>query len=166
MNGRTVLVVVAILSTGLMAGLLYGWVVSVIPGLARVSDTEYVSTMQSINRAIINPAFVIPFIATPAILGGAALLELRAGNSRRAWCLIAAAATYTVGVIGVTAGGNIPLNNALDAFDPAGLNVEALAERRTSYQGSWNRWHNLRTAAAVAAFSIAITSALVTTESD
>ncbi len=83
-----------------------------------MSDTEYVSTMQSINRAIINPAFVIPFIATPAILGGAALLEFRAGNSRRAWCLIAAAATYTVGVIGVTAGGNIPLNNALDASTP------------------------------------------------
>ena len=47
---------------------------SVIPGTRRVAATNYVDTMQPINRAIINPAFIIPFMGIPVVLGRAAVM--------------------------------------------------------------------------------------------
>ena len=54
MSSNTLLAA-ATISSGLVSGLLYGWTVSVIPGLKKVPDTAYVETMQHINRAIIKP---------------------------------------------------------------------------------------------------------------
>lgn len=164
MTARALLTGTAIVMVGLMAGLFFGWMVSVIPGLSKISDHDYIATMQSINVAIVNPAFVIPFMLTPVFLGGAAALEYRAGNQRRAWLLGVAAATYVVGVLGVTVGGNIPLNNTLDAFDLNAATVGEVATQRSNYEDPWNRWHLGRTIANAVSFAVAVAAALSTTE--
>lgn len=156
----------SIIVTGLMSGLWYGWTVSVIPGTKRVADANYVDTMQHINRAIINPAFLVLFLGIPVIIGIAAVLQFRSGDTRRGWLLVGATVTYVVGVLGVTAGGNVPLNDALDAFDLSGSNDQAIGARRHSYETPWNRWHYVRTAANVAAFALTATAALVAAEAD
>jgi len=156
-----ILFTVSILSVGLIGGLLFGWMVSVIPGLQGVGDSTYISTMQSINVRIVNPAFIIPFILTPVLLASAGILEFRAGNERRAWLLGASAVTYLLGVLAVTIGGNIPLNDALDAFDLDAASVTQAAEQRSRYEGPWNRWHTARTLASGLAFTFATTSAIV-----
>lgn len=161
MSATSVLLLAGILSSGLMAGLFFGWAVSVIPGLARIADRSYVSTMQSVNRAIVNPLFVVFFIGTVVALAAGALVHLRDGQTRRATWLAAAAGAYAFGVLGVTVGRNIPLNDALDAFALDGATDEAVAERRRGYESPWNRWHNVRTAANAAAFSFASTAALI-----
>lgn len=161
MNTRITLLLISIVATGLVTGLLYGWVVSVIPGLRRVDSTTYVTTMQNINREIINPWFVIPFMTVPVLLGAAAIVELRAGNPRRGWYLTTAAATYVVGVLGVTIGGNVPLNDSLDAVALSSLSDDVVERTRTEYETPWNRWHNLRTAASVASFAIATAAAMI-----
>lgn len=147
--------------TGLVSGLLYGWAVSVIPGTRQIPDAAYVDTMQNVNREIINPLFVLPFMGVPVLLGIAAWAQFRAGDSRRGWLLLSAAGTYAVGVLGVTIGGNIPLNDALDRFDLAGAGAAQLDERRHSYETPWNRWHGLRTVASVGAFGLVAAAALV-----
>ena len=161
---RSVLLGSAIVSCGLMAGLFFGWVVSVIPGLAGLSDRHYVATMQSINRAIVNPLFVVFFIGTVIALAAAAVVHFRHGQTRRGWWLASAAVTYAVGVLGVTVARNIPLNDALDTFDLGAADDAAVAVRRQTYERSWNRWHNLRTAANVVAFSLAAIAALDTAD--
>lgn len=167
MNLPDTLLGTSIIATGLMSGLWYGWTVSVIPGTRRVADTNYVDTMQHINRAIINPAFIIPFMGIPVLLVAAAFVQFRSGDARRGWLLAGAAGTYLIGVLGVTVGGNVPLNDALDAFDLSGSNDEAIGARRHSYETPWNRWHYVRTAANVGAFALAATAALVAaTETD
>ncbi len=155
MNAHDTLLVTSVIGTGLVAGLLYGWAVSVIPGTTRVADQTYVETMQDINRAIINPAFVIPFMGVPLALGAASILHLRTGDSRQGVLLVGATATYLVGVLGVTIRGNIPLNDALDAFDLPAAASDDLSERRITYEQPWNRLHRLRTAASVIAFGLA-----------
>jgi uncharacterized membrane protein len=162
----TALVAAGVVSTGLISGLLYGWSVSVIPGTRRIPDEAYVTTMQDINRAIINPLFVIPFMGIPVVLGLASLLLFRAGDARRGWLLAGATATYVVGVLGVTVGRNIPLNDALDRFDLRAAGEAALAERRSSYEEPWNAWHHVRTLAAVASFGLAAAAALVAADAD
>jgi len=138
-----------------MAGLLYGWTVSVIPGLRRVPDSTYIATMQDINRAIINPAFIVPFMGTPITLATDARTRLRSGDKRQGWLLAGAAATYATGVLGVTLGRNVPLNNALEAFQLSSASDQVIAERRRSYESPWNRWHYLRTVAGIASFALA-----------
>ena len=164
MDLKTALLAGGIVTTGLMSGLLYGWSVSVIPGTRRVAATNYVDTMQHINRAIINPAFVIPFMGIPLVLGGAAIMQFRAGDHRRGWLLASATATYAVGVLGVTIGRNVPLNDALDAFDLGNSTDDAIDRRRNSYETPWNRWHYLRTLASVGSFALAAGAALVTAD--
>ena len=164
MDLKTLLLGGGIVTTGLMSGLLYGWSVSVIPGTRRVAAGNYVDTMQHINRAIVNPAFVIPFLGIPLVLGGAAWMQFRAGDHRKGWLLAGAAGTYVVGVLGITIARNVPLNDALEAFDLGGASNEAIENRRTSYESPWNRWHYLRTAASVGAFALAAAAALVATD--
>lgn len=164
MDLETALLGGGIVTTGLMSGLLYGWSVSVIPGTKRVPAGNYVDTMQHINRAIINPAFIVPFMGIPLVLGGAAVMQFRTGDHRRGWLLTGATATYLVGVLGVTIGRNVPLNDALDAFDIRGSTSDAVERRRTTYERPWNRWHHLRTLASVGSFALAAAAALVATD--
>jgi len=163
MNANDILLTTGVMGTGLVAGLLYGWAVSVIPGTSRVSDHTYVETMQDINRAIINPAFIIPFMGVPLALGAASILHFRTGDTRRGWLLASATIAYLVGVLGVTIRGNIPLNDALDAFDLPVAASEDLSERRSTYEGAWNRFHRVRTAASVVSFGLAA-AAMVTAD--
>ena len=166
MDTKTALLGLSLVATGLMSGLWYGWTVSVIPGTKRVADANYIETMQHINRAIINPAFIIPFMGIPIVIGVAAWLQFRAGDTRRGWLLLGAAGTYVVGVLGVTIGGNVPLNDALDAFDLAGSDEQPIGDRRETYERPWNRWHYLRTAGNLGSFVLASAAAIVAAEAD
>ena len=166
MDWKTVFLGISIVVTGLMSGLWYGWTVSVIPGTRRVSDANYIDTMQRINRAIINPGFIGPFLGIPIVIVVAAVLQFRSGDARRGWLLVSAAVTYVVGVLGVTAGGNVPLNNALDAFDLDDSDADAVRTRRMTYEARWNRWHYVRTGANAVALVLASAAALVAAESD
>jgi len=166
MSARAILLAVSIVSAGLIGGLMFGWSVSILPGLRRVNDITFVTTMQNINRAIINPGFTLPFVATPLILAAATIAQFRAGDTRRAALLASACLTYIVGVVGVTAGGNIPLNNTLDAFDVGAADPGDIAGRRTSFEGPWNRWHAVRTVASVMVLALASVAAAVADESE
>ena len=166
MTARTVLIAVSLISSGLVAGLLYGWMVSVIPGTLRTDDAVYVQTMQRINLAIINPAFLVPFLGTPLILAGAAFASYRAGNTRRAAVIGWAAVVYLVGVIGVTVGGNIPLNDQLDRFDLAGAVGDQLSRARSEYEGPWNRWHRIRTLASIVVLAMTATATLLEADAE
>lgn len=161
----------ALVVTGLATGLLFGWLVSVLPGLARVDDHTYVTTMQTINREIINPAFLATFFLPPVLLGLAAVLSRGDGTSRSVY-LGAAAIIYLIGVLGVTIVGNVPLNDSLDAFDLRSVEGSALdaaeangspelADRRRTYETPWNRWHALRTAASIVALGLGSAAALL-----
>jgi uncharacterized membrane protein len=101
-----------------------------------------------------------------SVLGAAAIAQFRAGDMRRGWMLASATAIYVVGVLGVTVGRKVPLNDALDAFRIDQSTESSLRDRRATYERPWNRWHYLRTAASVASFGLASVAALVATNSD
>ncbi|PPK87088.1 putative membrane protein [Neolewinella xylanilytica] len=150
----------SVVLTGLSAGLFYGWEFSVIPGTRQVGDAYYLYVMQSINRAILNPAFFLVFFGSPLALAAATLLQYRGDGSWGWW--LAATLLYLIGTFGVTAFGNVPLNEALDALDLADLLPEEEATTRKAYESRWNRLHTVRTAAAVLSFAAAVVGALTT----
>jgi uncharacterized membrane protein len=141
----------AVILSGLSAGFFYAWTVSVIPGTTRVPDLAYLETMQSINRAILNPAFFLIFFGSLIFLITASFFEFQVGKLVFG-LMLGAAITYFVGTFGVTAMGNVPLNNELDVLKLGQMGVEGMAEFREYYETKWNMLHRVRTVFAVISF--------------
>lgn len=156
---QNVMLAGAALTTALVAGLFYGYSCSVNPGLHRLSDTMYVAAMQAINRAILNPVFFISFLGTLILLPLSAWVHYSHPPSPRFWLLVWATITYLIGVLGVTAFGNVPLNEALDSLALTD-SVEAIAAQRVTFETLWNRFHTIRTLASVLALLLVIVACL------
>lgn len=137
----------ATFATALMAGLFYAYSCSVNPGLARLADTEYLAAMQSINRAILNPAFLGVFMGALLLLPLSAYFQYSPAPSFRFWLFVAAAVVYAVGLFGVTMFGNVPLNNMLDDFVIESATAADITAMRKAFEGPWNRLHAIRTLA-------------------
>jgi uncharacterized membrane protein len=78
----------------------------------------------------------------------------------RFWLLLAATAVYTVGVIGVTFFGNIPLNNRLDRFELQTASVAETADQRREFETPWNRLNTVRTVSSTLAIILVILACL------
>ena len=145
----------AVLLTGLSAGLFYAWAVSVIPGTKKVADSTYLETMQSINRAILNPAFYLIFFGSLILLVISTIQHFQTGLAF--WLLLTATLVYLIGTVGVTMLGNVPLNNSLDVLDLGELKAELQAQTRRQFEVKWNRLHMIRTVFAVLSFLLSLT---------
>jgi uncharacterized membrane protein len=149
---QTATLLTATITTALIAGLFFAYSCSVMPGLARSSDRTLVETMQNINRAIINPWFLLPFVGSIALIALAAVLAW-GGQGRPAlpW-IIAALVVYVVAFL-MTMAVNVPLNNELDAAgDPD--RIADLAAVRERFENRWVTWNLLRTLAHTVAFGL------------
>lgn len=141
----------ATVAMGLLAGLFYGYAVSVMPGLHDAADLTVIDTMQNINRAIENPVFFATFLGGPALTIWALVDERRRGTRARArW--IAAGAGLAVATLAITAAFNIPLNNALDAAGAPSAIADP-AKVRDDFETPWVVWNVVRTVTAVGAFA-------------
>ncbi|MEV0336685.1 anthrone oxygenase family protein [Nocardia sp. NPDC050717] len=149
---RMAAIVLAVLSTGLIAGVFYAYAISVMPALARTGDRTLIEVMQKVNVVIINPWFMLGFMGTVGFTALATVLSL--GSQHRAtlvWLGIALA--LNVIAFGVTVALNVPLNDALDAAgDPAAI-IDAAAVR-ADYEAAWVRWNILRAVLHTAAFLV------------
>ena len=154
----TISLATATILTGLSAGLLYGWRVSVIPGTGRTSSHAYVETMQAINRAILNPAF---FLGAPVAIAAATVASFVDDANARAGLLAFAFVLYLTTTVVTTAVGNIPLNDQLEAFDVSGATSDEVDATRVAYERPWNRWHDVRTVSSASAFVLCVLAAFV-----
>jgi uncharacterized membrane protein len=150
--------IVAILLTGLAAGLFYSYDCSVIKGLGNLPDREYLSAFQSINRAILNPYFFISFIGSLLILPIAVWQSYKDGNTMSCYFLLAATIVYIAGVFGVTILGNVPLNNLVERFDISTASQADIQAMRQKFEVSWNKLNHVRTYAAILSFLLTILS--------
>src|SRR3954464_11431411 len=98
----------------LLVGLYLAFGLAVMHEHARLPDRVLVTTMQTINRVVVRPAFALLFVGAPVLAVAAAVLALLAGAPV---LLVALGAVLQLVSIGVTVGVNIPLNTALDGAD-------------------------------------------------
>jgi uncharacterized membrane protein len=141
--------VLATVSVGLMAGVFFAYAVAVMPGLARTTDKTFVGAFQAMDRAIINPLFLVVFVGALAITVIAAAVQL-GGESRSAAPWILAAAVLYLIVFVITVRVNVPLNDAIKAAgDPD--QIDAAAVREQFSESTWVRWNVIRTTLTTAA---------------
>ena len=148
----TAVLVAAVITNGLMAGLFAAYSYAVMPGLGRADDRTFVEAMQRTNAAILNGWFGICFGG--AVVFAAVAVVLHRGRPGLGW--IVAGLVLYVAVLVVTFAVNVPLNDALAAAgnaDPAGV--------RARFEGTWVRWNVVRAVLSTGAFGC-LTWALAT----
>lgn len=149
-SGRaTVVLIFAIITTGLTAGVFVEWSSTIMPGLAPLDDRSFVLTFRSLDAAINNPLFLgVEFSGALLLIAAAAALYLRAERRRALPWIVAALLTYLAAVM-ITFAVNEPLNTRLrmisDSPDFAALRAELNAAR-------WTAWNTGRAVTSTIAF--------------
>lgn len=154
MKMTTVVLIITTVLTALIAGLFYAYSCSVVLGLGKLNDTEYLKAMQSINREILNPFFFMSFMGTAVLLPVSAFLMR--GQQPAFIFLLLAALAYLIGVFGVTIAGNVPMNDTLDKFDISNSTREAIKQMRESFENRWNFFNNIRTVFSVISITLVV----------
>jgi uncharacterized membrane protein len=134
---------VGAVSAAVGSGMMYVFSTGVMPGLGRLPQAEAMRAMQAINVAVINPLFLGVFMGTGLFLALLAGWNLIGGAATNPW-LVAGAVVYMLGVVLVTIGGNVRLNDALATMDPG----TAPPCSWSQYAQPWLRWNHLRALAA------------------
>lgn len=148
----TTALVTGTITAGLIAGIFFCFSTAIMPGLAGTDDRTFVHAMQEINKAILNPVFLLLFVAPIPALAVAAFT-----GPSRTW-VIAALALYVV-CFGITMVGNVPLNDALLAVGETDVPA-TLKAAREAFEDPWNRLHLIRTVALVASFGCCVGAAM------
>ncbi|NAZ87082.1 DUF1772 domain-containing protein [Kineococcus sp. T90] len=148
-----VLLLVALVTSGSLAGLFHAFSCAVLPGLRATSDATFTAAMTSVNAAVRNPLFALVFAGAP--LSTAAAAAARALTGQVPAALVAACALHLAALV-VTVRANLPLNAALAAAagDPAAA--------RRGFERAWRRWNAVRGAldtGALACVGVALAAA-------
>jgi uncharacterized membrane protein len=140
MSALPVVQLVAGLLSALLAGFYLAFAWTAMPTLARLPDRTLVTAMQTVNRVIARPGFLLLFLGAPVVGVVAVVLALIAGAPVLALALGAALQLASLAITGVV---NIPLNNALDRADPD--DAASVVRAREAFERPWNRAHAVRT---------------------
>jgi uncharacterized membrane protein len=147
MTPSPVLVLTAAAAVGAAAagGVFFAFSSFVMRGLDRTGPAAAITAMRGINaEAQANGAFLALFFGSALLglaVGVVATVQLRQPGSGY---LLAGAVLSVLAVI-VTIAFNVPLNDRLDAVDPAALSAADAAREWRHYLGPWATWNHVRT---------------------
>lgn len=153
---NSIILVITTVFSGLMAGLFYAWSISVTPGLAKVDNLSYLQAFQSMNRAILNPSFFVIFFGLVIFLPMLSYSSFRDSIGNQYWYVILATIIYFIGIMGVTIGGNVPLNNALEMLQIESMTPEEMDIFRKGFESKWNRLNLIRTISSTLTFLLLV----------
>jgi uncharacterized membrane protein len=146
----------SIVFCSLVAGLLFGFAIVVMPGIAKLTDKEYLLAFKHMDGIIQNnqPLFVLVWAGS--ILSVIATLVLGIINLRgeELYLLTGATLLYLIGVQLPTFRFNIPLNNELQNLDVEELEDDQAKSSRAEFETPWNRWNRIRTVNAIIAVTL------------
>ena len=161
MKSETIILALAILLTGLMAGIFFTWSNAVKPGIGKLSDIEYLTALQSMNRVILNNAFKIIFLGAIIAVALVPVFYFNLYPKNIFWLFVFTLVIYWIGVFGVTVSGNIPLNEILDKTNLESITSEEIKTLRKSIEVKWNNFNLIRCISSAITFLILIVSFLI-----
>ncbi len=161
MKSETIILALAILLTGLMAGIFFTWSNAVKPGIGKLSDIEYLRALQSMNRVILNNAFKIIFLGAIIAVALVPVFYFNLYPKNIFWLFVFTLVIYWTGVFGVTVSGNIPLNEILDKTNLESITSEEIKTLRKSIEVKWNNFNLIRCISSGITFILLIISFLI-----
>lgn len=151
-----VTLLLSIIFCSLVAGLLFGFAIVVMPGIAKLSDKEYLLSFKHMDGIIQNnqPLFVLVWAGSILSVILTLVLGIMNLKGEQLYLLAGAASLYLVGVQLPTFRVNIPLNNELQNLDIEELEETQAKSSRTKFETPWNRWNRIRTINGIVAVSM------------
>ena len=140
MTPTTVLALVGIVGTGVMAGVYVAFSVMVMPALDRRPAGEAVGFMQATNRYALRPPFQLAFSGTAVVAVVLTVVAFVVDDVDRLRLLVGSLAyLLTVVITGVF---HVPRNNGIDAVDATDTDASAAAWR--AYSRPWRLGNDVR----------------------
>ena len=146
----------SIILCSLVAGLLFGFAIVVMPGIAKLNDKGFLSAFKHMDEIIQNnqPLFILVWAGSILSIIITLILGIMNLIGTQIYILILASILYLVGVQLPTFRFNIPLNNSLQNLDIESLDESEAALCRVDFETPWNRWNRIRTVNAILAVSM------------
>ncbi|MET4427935.1 putative membrane protein [Mycolicibacterium sp. 624] len=137
----------AAVSTAAVGGLFYAFSTFVMKGLDRTEPVEAITAMRGMNaEAQANAPFLMLFVGSALLALGVGIAAALRLSTPGAPYVLAGAALGLVAFV-VTMAFNVPLNNRLDAVDPAVLSTAEAVRQWRDYLVPWTAWNHVRTVA-------------------
>jgi uncharacterized membrane protein len=143
-----VALIAATMSMGLMAGVFGLYAHAIMPGLRKTDDRTFVGAFQAIDRAIINPLFMVWFFGALALTGAAAALH---GGESSVLPWIAGALVLYIPVLVITIAVHVPVNDAIKAAGEPDAITDLAAVRERFDEARWMAWNIVRAVLSTAA---------------
>lgn len=142
-----IVLVVATLLCGLVAGLVFAFAVIVMPGIATLDDREFLRAFQVVDGVIQRgqPLFGLVWLGSAVALLIAMVLGVGRLEGSDRLLLLLAGLGYLFGAQLPTVAVNIPLNNELQTLDLDSTDESAWRSARERFERRWNRWNIVRT---------------------
>lgn len=143
----TVTVIFALIGSALIGGIFFAFSNFIMKALARLSSSEGMAAMQSINVVVLNPLFLGLFMGTAIASLIVLIIAIIGWGTASASYFLIGSLLYIVGTFLVTGMGNVPLNNQLAsiaATDPVA------SDTWQHYLERWTQLNTLRTVSAIA----------------
>lgn len=145
-----------VIAMGAMGGLYYAFSAFIMRSLAVLPGTAGPAAMRSINELIVRSTFMPFFVLTSLSAAGMALYGVIRWSGPSSGLMVAAGLVYLVGMFGVTAAGNVPLNDAL-----ASASSTELMSVWAGYLKPWVRYNSLRAVACLLASALLAASSIL-----
>jgi len=113
-NWQAATLLLATVTMGLTAGVFGVYAHSIMRGLTKTDDRTFVGAFQAIDRAIINPLFMLTFMGVLVLTGVAGVLNLRS-DARSVLPWVAVAFGLYLVVVVITVALHVPLNDDIEA---------------------------------------------------
>ena len=151
-----VALMLSIMLCSLVAGFLFGFAIVVMPGIAKLTDKEYLLTFKHMDGIIQNnqPLFILVWTGSILSIIITLILGIMNLSGTQIYLLISASTLYLFGVQLPTFRFNIPLNNSLQNLDIESLEESEVTSFRVGFEIPWNRWNKIRTVNAILAASM------------
>lgn len=139
----------ATLATAMVAGLMFCFAHSVMPGLGTLDDRGFLAAFQRIDAAISNPWMMLTFLGSPVLTVAALLVHLSGRSAAVPWLL--AALVLVLATVLITGAVHLPLNAAIQDAAPA---FPDAADLRSRFEDRWVRWNVIRTVTSTGALAV------------
>ncbi len=153
---KNIIIIVAIISTGIMSGIFFTWTNAVKPGIGALNAVSYLTAFKSMNKAILNPLFYLVFILPVLTIPISAYMNYGSPNFYVFKLLLASTIIYLFGVFIVTINGNVPINELLENTDLQKITETELSSLKENIEKKWNNFNLIRTISSFISFLLLV----------
>jgi uncharacterized membrane protein len=152
-KARTIVLFVAVILAGTLAGFFLTYAFTIMPGLETTDDRTFVEAFQGLERMFgsfdygYNWPVVLGFLGGPLIIAVAIALN----RSRPIVWWLVVALVFTIATIVITQTVNVPLNDEIKAAGDPNM-IDAVQVRADFRENWWRAWNLVRSATSVGSF--------------